>query len=99
MGSPDSAPITGLLLRWGTGEEGCLDELLPLVERELRRIAHFPIRKERQGTYLPGDGAGQPGLPEAGGSIPRQLAESARRGRHGKGPTKAATRRAVGVYA
>ena len=30
-------------------EEGCLDELLPLVQRELRRIARFPIRKERQG--------------------------------------------------
>src|ERR1017187_3617010 len=40
MGSPDSSPITGLLLRWGAGEEECLNELVPLVERELRRIAH-----------------------------------------------------------
>ena len=98
MGSPDSAPIAGRLLRWGAGEEDCLDELLPLVERELRRIP-LPDTQATAGTYHPGDGAGQPGLPEAGGSIPRQLAESARRGRHEKGPTKAATRRAVGVYA
>jgi RNA polymerase sigma-70 factor (ECF subfamily) len=52
MGSPDSSPITGLLLRWGAGEEECLNELVPLVERELRRIAHHLMRKERQGHTL-----------------------------------------------
>jgi RNA polymerase sigma factor (TIGR02999 family) len=52
MGSPDSLPITGLLLRWGAGEEECLNELVPLVERELRRIAHHLMRKERQGHTL-----------------------------------------------
>ena len=52
MDSPDSPPITGLLLRWGAGEKECLNELVPLVERELRRIAHRLMRKERQGHTL-----------------------------------------------
>ena len=52
MNSPDSSPVTGLLLRWGAGDEDCLDQLLPLVEGELRRIAHFLMRKERQGHTL-----------------------------------------------
>jgi RNA polymerase sigma factor (TIGR02999 family) len=52
MGSPAASPITGLLLRWSAGEHGCLDELVPLVERELRRIAHRRMRKERQGHTL-----------------------------------------------
>ena len=52
MSSPADSPITGLLLRWSAGEQGCLDELLPLVEGELRRIAHRHMRKEREGHTL-----------------------------------------------
>ena len=52
MNPPDSSPVTGLLLRWGAGDEDCLNQLLPLVEDELRRIAHFLMRKERQGHTL-----------------------------------------------
>ena len=52
MGSGTGAAITELLLRWNTGEESCLDELIPLVEHELRRIAHRQMRKERQGHVL-----------------------------------------------
>jgi hypothetical protein len=52
MSSPAASPITGLLLRWSAGEQGCLDELLPLVEGELRRIAHRHMRKEREGHTL-----------------------------------------------
>ena len=52
MGSPAASPITGLLLRWSAGEQGCLDELVPLVEQELRRIAHRHMRKEREGHTL-----------------------------------------------
>ena len=48
----DSSPITGLLLRCGAGEEECLNELVPLVRWELRRIAHHLTRKERQGRTL-----------------------------------------------
>jgi RNA polymerase sigma-70 factor (ECF subfamily) len=52
MASPESAQITGLLLRWGAGDEECLNELVPLVERELRRVAHHLMRKERPGHTL-----------------------------------------------
>jgi RNA polymerase sigma factor (TIGR02999 family) len=47
-----SSPVTGLLLRWGAGESECLDELVGLVEPELRRIAHHLMRRERQGHTL-----------------------------------------------
>jgi hypothetical protein len=52
MSSPAASPITGLLLRWSAGEQGCPDELLPLVEGELRRIAHHDMRREREGHTL-----------------------------------------------
>jgi RNA polymerase sigma-70 factor (ECF subfamily) len=31
--------VTGLLLRWGHGDEGALEQLIPLVHQELHRIA------------------------------------------------------------
>jgi hypothetical protein len=49
MNPEDPSPVTALLLRWGAGEEDCLNELIPLVEQELRRVAHYLMRKERQG--------------------------------------------------
>jgi RNA polymerase sigma factor (TIGR02999 family) len=52
MQPPNSSPVTGLLLRWGAGEAECLDELVRLVEPELRRIAHHLMRNERQGHTL-----------------------------------------------
>jgi RNA polymerase sigma-70 factor (ECF subfamily) len=44
--------VTGLLLRWRAGEKDCLNKLVPLVEGELRRIAHHYMRKERSGHTL-----------------------------------------------
>jgi RNA polymerase sigma-70 factor, ECF subfamily len=52
MGSDAVGPITLLLLRWNAGEESCRDELIPLMEHELRRIAHRQMRKEREGHTL-----------------------------------------------
>lgn len=52
LGSDATAPITQLLLRWNAGEESCLDELIPLVDSELRRIAHRHMRRERDGHTL-----------------------------------------------
>jgi RNA polymerase sigma factor (TIGR02999 family) len=52
MQAPDSSPVTGLLLRWGAGEAECLDELVGLVEPELRRIAHHLMRGERRDHTL-----------------------------------------------
>jgi RNA polymerase sigma factor (TIGR02999 family) len=39
--------ITQLLQGWRDGDQRALDALLPLVYKELRRLAHFHLRKER----------------------------------------------------
>ncbi|MGZ8844358.1 MAG: sigma-70 family RNA polymerase sigma factor, partial [Pyrinomonadaceae bacterium] len=40
------ADITALLVDWGNGDRAALDKLLPLVERELHRLAHSYMRRE-----------------------------------------------------
>lgn len=49
---PQSLEITELLRRWTAGEKAALDELVPLVERELRQIARRSLREERPGHTL-----------------------------------------------
>lgn len=44
--------ITILLDRWGEGDASALDELLPQVYRELRRLAAHYMRQERSGHTL-----------------------------------------------
>ncbi len=44
--------ITALLDDWNRGESDALDQLLPLVYTELRRIAHRQLRRERMGHTL-----------------------------------------------
>lgn len=39
--------VTELLMAWNNGEESALTKLLPIVEVELRRIAHNYMRRER----------------------------------------------------
>lgn len=41
-----SSEITALLVDWSNGDQTALDKLLPLVEKELRRIAHSYMRRE-----------------------------------------------------
>jgi RNA polymerase sigma-70 factor (ECF subfamily) len=52
--SPDrSRPrITELLLAWGRGDRFALDELLPIVHQELRRLARLQMRGERNNHTL-----------------------------------------------
>ncbi len=45
-------PVTELLLRWRAGDRECLNQLVPLVDGELRRIAHRYMRMERRGHTL-----------------------------------------------
>jgi len=47
-----SAEVTRLLVAWGKGDEAALEQLVPLVDAELRRIARGYIRKERAGHTL-----------------------------------------------
>jgi len=48
----DPDDVTGLLLRWGRGDEAALEQLIPLVERELHRIARRCMAGERGGHTL-----------------------------------------------
>src|SRR2546423_6905177 len=49
-----SAPqqVTQLLVAWGDGDRAALDELMPLVYEELRRLAHHYMSRERPGHTL-----------------------------------------------
>lgn len=47
-----SEGITQLLVRWNGGDQTALDELMPLVEGELRRLAGNYLRRERPGHTL-----------------------------------------------
>ncbi len=49
---PNPAEITQLLLLWREGESAALEELLPLVQRELNRIARNFIRRQSPGNSL-----------------------------------------------
>jgi len=44
--------ITGRLLDWGSGDKEAFDKLNPLVYKELRRMTHFYMQRERAGNTL-----------------------------------------------
>jgi len=44
--------VTVLLKSWCEGDESALNKVIPLVYDELRRIAHYQIRREREGHTL-----------------------------------------------
>jgi RNA polymerase sigma-70 factor, ECF subfamily len=44
--------VTALLLAWGDGDEAALQQLIPLVHRELHRIARHCLKGERPGHTL-----------------------------------------------
>src|SRR5437879_6445055 len=43
----ETMDVTGLLIDWQGGNKAALDELVPLVYQELRRLAAHHLRKER----------------------------------------------------
>jgi len=47
MARPKTHEVTTLLQAWGRGEDAALDEIIPIVYRELRRIAHRYMAGER----------------------------------------------------
>ena len=47
-----ATPVTELLKAWGGGDEAALNELVPLVESELRRLARGHMARERAGHTL-----------------------------------------------
>jgi len=44
--------VTQLLIKWGEGDQKALDDLMPLVYSELRRLARSYLRRERAGHTL-----------------------------------------------
>jgi RNA polymerase sigma-70 factor (ECF subfamily) len=52
MKGPSPKEVTQLLVAWGNGEQDALQELMPLVYRELRRLAHGRLGRERPGHTL-----------------------------------------------
>jgi RNA polymerase sigma factor (TIGR02999 family) len=50
--APPPKQVTALLRAWSDGNEGALEQLLPLVEAELRRLARIYMARERRGHTL-----------------------------------------------
>ncbi|MEO7650359.1 MAG: ECF-type sigma factor [Bryobacteraceae bacterium] len=44
--------MTGLLRQWSGGDTQALGQLVPIVYKELRRLAHYHLRRERDGHTL-----------------------------------------------
>ncbi|HSC27513.1 MAG TPA: sigma-70 family RNA polymerase sigma factor [Vicinamibacterales bacterium] len=44
--------VTGLLVEWKNGDRAALDRMMPLVHRELHRLAHRCLRGERHADVL-----------------------------------------------
>jgi len=52
LATPSLGEITQLLRAWGDGDEAALEQLIPLVEAELRRLARAYMGRERRGHTL-----------------------------------------------
>lgn len=47
-----SSEVTGLLIDWSNGDRTALERLVPLVEKELSRLAHHYMNREHPGHPL-----------------------------------------------
>jgi RNA polymerase sigma-70 factor, ECF subfamily len=52
MATPSPAAVTELLRAWSDGDDGALEQLVPLVEGELRRLARGYMARERRDHTL-----------------------------------------------
>jgi RNA polymerase sigma factor (TIGR02999 family) len=50
--TPAPADVTELLIAWSRGDQAALEDLMPLVYDELRRLAHRHLRREQEGQTL-----------------------------------------------
>jgi RNA polymerase sigma-70 factor, ECF subfamily len=50
--TPPAHQVTQLLVAWSDGDQAALDELVPLVQAELQRLARRYLGKERPGHLL-----------------------------------------------
>jgi len=47
VGQSSSQSVSSLLFKWGEGDQEALQDLLPLVYNELRRLAHYYLQRQR----------------------------------------------------
>lgn len=52
MARTSSHEVTQLLIDWSRGNRSALDRLIPLIDRELHRLAHHYMRRENPGHTL-----------------------------------------------
>ena len=52
MNQQHSQPVSELLVRWKAGDQEALEQLVPLVYKELREIARYHLQRERPGHTL-----------------------------------------------
>ena len=52
MMSLSSGRFSQLLAEWGNGVRAAMDQMVPILYGELRRIAHYHMRRERPGQTL-----------------------------------------------
>ena len=52
MTKPLMHDVTQLLIKWSNGDKAALDKLMPLIQEELRRLAHHYMSRERPGHTL-----------------------------------------------
>jgi RNA polymerase sigma factor (TIGR02999 family) len=50
--TPSPHEVTRLLKEWTGGNQAALDQLMPIVHEELRRLAHHQMRREKPGHLL-----------------------------------------------
>ena len=52
MTQPQTQRVTQLLIDWSNGDQSAFDKLMPLIDEELRRLAHHYMSRERAGHTL-----------------------------------------------
>jgi len=52
MESPVRSELTELLISWSAGDETALHRLMPIIDQELHRIAHYHMNRETPGHTL-----------------------------------------------
>lgn len=52
MGPASSKQVSEILLHWGQGDRRALEELLPLIYNELRRLARYHLKQQRSNHTL-----------------------------------------------
>ncbi|MGH9755631.1 MAG: sigma-70 family RNA polymerase sigma factor [Blastocatellia bacterium] len=52
MAPPSASKVTQLLLAWSAGDKSALEKLIPLVHKELHRLAKTYLSRERPGHAL-----------------------------------------------